>query len=118
MSCALAIRFPSKSIQLLKQRTAFLPILSAASLKSHWFRTELQKALDLEMRRSTTILLPIRVDDSVLSASDDLSLTLKNRLIADFSEWRSDAAYRTAFRTLALNLAVTAAEDKVSETEK
>jgi TIR domain/Predicted nucleotide-binding protein containing TIR-like domain len=109
---------PEQIDSALKATDRFLPILSARSLESHWFRTELQKALALETRRSTTILLPIRVDDWVLSASDELSLTLKNRLIADFSDWRSDAAYRTAFRTLALNLAVTAAVDKVSETEE
>jgi hypothetical protein len=92
-----------------------LPILSGASIRSPWFKTELQKALELEKRRATTVLLPIRVDDAVFSTPGDLWVELRDRLIADFRDWRTASSYRTAFRLLALDLAVSASEDRASE---
>jgi len=93
----------------------FLPILSSAAIHSPWCETELRKALELERRRAATIVLPIRVDDAVFSAQGGPWNELRNRLIADFRNWRSDVAYRTAFRHLALNLAVSASEDRTAE---
>jgi predicted nucleotide-binding protein len=93
----------------------FLPILSSASIHSRWFGTELRKALELERKRASMLLLPIRVDDAVFSVDGEPWMELRDRLIADFRDWRSDESYRTAFRRLALNLAVSASEDKASE---
>jgi predicted nucleotide-binding protein len=93
----------------------FLPILSSASIRSRWFGTELRKALELERQRATTVLVPIRVDNTIFSVQGDPWPVLHDRLIADFREWRSDSEYRKAFRRLALSLAVYASEDRVSE---
>jgi predicted nucleotide-binding protein len=93
----------------------FLPILSSASIRSPWFGTEIKKALELEKRRAATVLLPIRVDDAVFSASGDPWAELRDRLIADFRDWRTVSSYRTAFRRLALSLAVSASEDRSPE---
>jgi hypothetical protein len=96
----------------------FLPILSSAAIRSHWFALELRKALELERKRAVTLVLPIGIDDSVFSVDGGPWTDLRDRLIADFRDWRSDATYRTAFRHLALNLAVSASEDKKSETRQ
>jgi hypothetical protein len=90
----------------------FLAVFSAASLKSQWFRAELKQALELEAKRRTTVLVPIRIDDAILSALDDRWIELRDRLIADFRDWRSTVTYNRAFRQLALNLAASVAEDR------
>jgi predicted nucleotide-binding protein len=96
----------------------FLPILSTSSMRSRWFETELRKALELEQRRATSVLVPIRVDDTIFSVQGGPWLVLQDRLIADFRDWRSDLEYRKAFRHLALNLAVSASEERASEAHR
>lgn len=90
----------------------FLAVFSAASLASEWFKAELRQALELEAKRSTTVLVPVRIDDTVLSAQGQPWLEMRDRLIADFRDWRNESAYNKAFRRLALNLASSASEDR------
>jgi TIR domain-containing protein len=92
----------------------FLAIFSNASLRSRWFESELRQALELEAERSTTVLIPIRVDNAVFSADGPLWVEMRDRLIVDFRDWRFENAYNKSFRQLALNLASSVSEDRAS----
>ena len=92
----------------------FLAIFSKTSMQSQWFRAELRQALELEVTRRTTVLIPIGIDDAMLSAVDAPWIELRDRLIADFRDWQSKASYNRAFRSLALNLVASVAQDRAS----
>jgi hypothetical protein len=57
----------------------FLPILSRNAIRSPWFGRELEKALELERKRSSTVLIPIRIDDAVLSIPEHPWVDLRDR---------------------------------------
>jgi hypothetical protein len=90
----------------------FLAIFSEASLRSPWFKTELRQALELEEQRSRTVLIPIRIDDAVFSTDAEPWMQMRDRLIADFRNWRSADVYNKAFRNLSHNLAASVSEDR------
>jgi TIR domain/Predicted nucleotide-binding protein containing TIR-like domain len=92
----------------------FLAIVSKASVRSPWFQLELRQALELEAKRSTTVLIPIRIDDAVFAADGQLWVDMRDRLIADFRDWQSENGYNKAFRQLALNLSTSVSEDRAS----
>jgi hypothetical protein len=52
-------------------------------------------------RRRTQVLLPIRLDDSVMRAQEAWALKLRDQLnIGDFRHWRAPGAYETEFKEL------------------
>jgi hypothetical protein len=90
----------------------FIPVCSQTSLQSRWFELELRTALDIEAKRSKTVVMPIRIDDFVLSTEKRPWVELSDRLIGDFRDWRSGPAYNRAFRQLALDLAASVSQDR------
>jgi hypothetical protein len=90
-----------------------LLVLSAESIKSRWVRKEIELALEKEPKSNKTILFPIRIDDAVMNADDELSRSLVNtKHIGDFTAWRDSDSYKRAFSRLVKDLTVTAAAEQ------
>src|SRR5208282_5493394 len=72
-------------------------VLSRNSTKSDWVENELEMARRKEIDESRDVLCPIAIDDSwktkmnVTEPNRALWLTLKQKLVIDFSKWRSKA---------------------------
>jgi TIR domain len=76
-------------------------VLSKPSLKSQWVEDEVLKAYAEERRRSRRVLLPVRLDDTVMRTREAWALKLRDqRNIGDFKRWRSPTVYRQAFDRL------------------
>ena len=85
-----------------------LLILSEHSVGSQWVEDEVELALDREHTEDSTILFPIRLDDSVLDIDKGWASTIKRtRHIGDFCKWNDDAAYQLAFERLLRDLKAT-----------
>lgn len=84
-------------------------VLSHSSTKSSWVRHEMRLAMELERQRSTAFLVPVRLDDSVLEASDPDSIEIQKRQIADFRNWRDPSGYKEAFSHLVRSLMISRA---------
>jgi hypothetical protein len=86
----------------IREHTKMVVILSRAAFASEWVRFEVEIALQEEKRNSSKkVLLPIRIDDSVESATVDWVRSIRGaRHIADFRGWSSDERYRRAVRLL------------------
>jgi hypothetical protein len=90
-----------------------LLILSEASVNSAWVRREIDVTLRKESQGSKTILFPIRIDDTVMKATDESSTTLvRLKHIGDFTEWTVPDGYRRAFSRLVKDLTVSAAAEQ------
>jgi|GEM_PF-378698 len=80
-------------------------VLSRNSTKSDWVENELEMARRKEIDESRDVLCPIAIDDSwktkmnVTEPNRALWLTLKQKLVIDFSKWRSKA-FEPAFEKL------------------
>lgn len=76
-------------------------VLSKSSLKSQWVEDEVLKAYAEERRRSKRVLLPVRLDDTVMRTREAWALKLRDQLnIGDFKTWRSSGPYKKAFNRL------------------
>lgn len=84
-------------------------VLSQASLQSRWVRDELQRVLDLESKRHSPFLIPLRLDNAVLESSDTITPELAKRQIADFRHWTEPEEYNQAFSHLIRSLMVSRA---------
>jgi uncharacterized protein YjbI with pentapeptide repeats len=82
-----------------------LVILSENAIKSEWVGDEVEAALEEENTSCRTILLPIRLDDTVMKIRDGWAAKIKRtRHIGDFSNWKDRARYQKAFDTLLKDL--------------
>lgn len=82
--------------------------LSGASLNSRAVGIEVAKAIDLEAARGTSVLYPIRLDDSIFTASESAwTGLLLGRQVADFTGWQDKDNYRRAFARLYRDLITT-----------
>ncbi len=76
-------------------------VLSKSSLKSRWVEDEVLKAYAEERKRNKRVLLPIRVDDTVMRTREAWALKLRDQLnIGNFKTWRSSGPYKKAFNGL------------------
>lgn len=87
-------------------------VLSQASIGSKWVLREARHALDLERRRKTPFLIPLRLDDAIFSSSNPESAELLTRQIADFRNWRDEKSYKDAFSQLVRSLMVSRGVEK------
>src|SRR5262245_34204982 len=82
----------------ISEHERFVLVLSAASIRSHWVRDEVEKAFERERRDGTTIVIPITLDDAVFNTDESWACALKNaRHIGDFRHL-ADAAYQASLR--------------------
>jgi uncharacterized protein YjbI with pentapeptide repeats len=76
-------------------------ILSEESIQNEWIGEEVEAALEEEGLRNRLVVLPIRLDDAVMNASDDWAAHLKRiRRIGDFRQWKNHDQYQKAFEHL------------------
>jgi uncharacterized protein YjbI with pentapeptide repeats len=76
-------------------------VLSEESISSKWVGAEAEAALEREGRENVSILVPIRLDDTVLETKIGWASHLRQtRQIGDFRGWKSDDQYKSAFARL------------------
>lgn len=92
----------------IRLRDKVLLILSEQSVRSLWIEREVEAALDEERIRGKTVLLPIRLDDSVMESQHGWASKLRTRQMADFRNWKDYTNYKRAFARLARDLAISA----------
>ena len=74
-----------------------LLILSKASVASQWVEQEVETALARERQQGTTILFPIRIDNTVMTLEMGWPALIRNtRNIGDFQRWKTHDVYQTA----------------------
>lgn len=87
----------------IRLRDKLLVILSEASVGSDWVEDEVTKAYAEERLRKTTVLFPIRIDESVMTTRKPWASKLRARHIGDFREW-SIPQYQVNFQKLLRDL--------------
>jgi len=82
-----------------------LLILSENSIASSWVEEEVEAALERERLQNRLVLFPIRLDDSVMMATQAWAASLRRaRHIGDFHNWKDHDAYQKAFQRLLRDL--------------
>ncbi len=93
-----------------------LLILSEASVNSEWVKREIDITLSKESHSNKTVLFPIRIDNAVMNATDEASITLvQSKHIGDFTKWSVLKYYRYAFTRLVMDLTTCAAAEEDRE---
>ncbi len=79
-------------------REKLVVVLSQAALESEWIEGEIATAFAEEHRWKQTVIFPIRIDDAVMESDESWAAKLRaDRSIGDFTNWKNDDAYKTAF---------------------
>jgi hypothetical protein len=82
-----------------------LLILSRHSVASQWVEQEVETALARERQQGTTILFPVRIDNTVMALETGWPALIRNtRNIGDFRRWKTHDAYHKAFDRLLRDL--------------
>jgi TIR domain/Pentapeptide repeats (8 copies) len=94
-----------------------LLVLSKTSVASQWVEQEVETALARERQQGTTILFPVRIDDTVMTLETGWPALIRNtRNIGNFRRWKTHDVYQQAFDRLLRDLKAaksTLAEDTV-----
>ena len=91
-----------------------LLVLSQTSVVSPWVQQEVETAMEQESKRGTTILFPVRIDNTVMTIETGWpALIRRTRHIGDFQGWETHGVYQQAFERLLRDL--TAAERQPGE---
>lgn len=78
----------------IRLRDKVLLVLSQAAIDSDWVEDEVNKAYAEERERKTTVLFPIRIDDSVMTTKEPWARKLRDqRNIGDFLRWNEPGEY-------------------------
>ncbi|PWU10755.1 MAG: hypothetical protein C5B51_03775 [Terriglobia bacterium] len=76
-------------------------VLSAHAIASTWVEDEVETAFERERLTKSTILIPIRLDEEVLTTDAAWAANIRRqRNIGDFTDWENPAAYATALTRL------------------
>jgi hypothetical protein len=82
-----------------------LLVLSKASVASQWVEQEVETALEREREQGTTVLFPVRIDDTVMTLKTGWpALIHRTRHIGDFRRWKTHDVYQQAFERLLRDL--------------
>lgn len=84
----------------IRRRDKVILILSERSLASDWVEDEVTKAFEEERVRKTTVLCPVRLDDSVMTSQEAWAAKLRGRHIGDFRRWKSEKLFAEEFGKL------------------
>jgi hypothetical protein len=91
--------------QLIDEHDKVLLILSRRSLGSARVEREVEKVFEMEVERRRAILMPIKLDNAVMSQPAGWGAHLRRgRTIGDFRKWRDSAQYRDALAFLLRDL--------------
>jgi uncharacterized protein YjbI with pentapeptide repeats len=78
----------------IRLRDKVLLVLSQAAIDSDWVEDEVNTAYAEERERKTTVLFPIRIDDSVMTTKEPWARKLRDqRNIGDFLRWNEPGEY-------------------------
>lgn len=78
-----------------------LLIISESSIASRWVMFEVKTALEKEHElKDQTVIIPIRVDNAVMTSISGWPATILRRYIGDFCTWQDPQAYKQAFERL------------------
>jgi uncharacterized protein YjbI with pentapeptide repeats len=93
----------------IRLRDKLLVILSAASIASDWVEDEVNKAYAEERERKETVLFSIRIDDTVMIATEPWARKLRDqRHIGDFRQWNEPVEYQKSLARLLRDLKASA----------
>jgi hypothetical protein len=82
-----------------------LLVLSKTSVASQWVEQEVETALARERQQGTTILFPVRIDNTVMTLETGWPALIRNtRNIGDFRRWKTHDVYQQAFDRLLRDL--------------
>ena len=82
-----------------------LLVLSKTSVESQWVEQEVETALARERQQKTTILFPVRIDDTVMTLEAGWPALIRNtRNIGNFQGWETHGVYQKAFDRLLRDL--------------
>jgi hypothetical protein len=83
----------------------YILVLSQHSVQADWVFQEVIDALAIEREQRSQMLIPVRLDETILQSSDDWAKEFRRtRNIGTFTCWKDDAAYQRAFNRLLENL--------------
>jgi uncharacterized protein YjbI with pentapeptide repeats len=95
----------------IRLRDKLLVILSEASIASDWVEDEVSKAYAEERERKQTILLPIRIDDALMTTQEAWARKLLDqRNIGDFRLWEKPVEYQRSLERLLRDMKTSAGE--------
>lgn len=69
-------------------------ILSKNSIQSEWVEDEITAAFENERNLGKEILIPVRIDDEVMTSKEAWASKVRARNIADFTNWNEEAVFR------------------------
>jgi hypothetical protein len=82
-----------------------LLVLSKTSVASPWVEQEVETAIEQESKRGTTVLFPVRIDNTVMTLETGWpALIRRTRHIGDFRRWKTHDVYQKAFNRLLRDL--------------
>jgi hypothetical protein len=92
-----------------------LLVLSKTSVESQWVEQEVETALARERQQGTTILFPVRIDNTVMTLETGWPALIRNtRNIGDFRRWKTHDVYLKALARLLRDLTATAQKPDAS----
>jgi uncharacterized protein YjbI with pentapeptide repeats len=82
-----------------------LLVLSKTSVASQWVEQEVETALARERQQGTTVLFPVRIDNTVMTLETGWPALIRNtRHIGDFQGWETHSVYQKVFDQLLRDL--------------
>jgi hypothetical protein len=82
-----------------------LLVLSKTSVASPWVEQEVETAIRQESLRDTTVLFPVRIDNTVMTLETGWPALIRStRHIGDFRRWKTHEVYQKAFDRLLRDL--------------
>jgi len=85
-----------------------LLVLSEDSINSQWVEAEVEAALEKEKKQNSTVLFPIKIDDSIMDIDKGWASLIRRTIhIGDFTKWKTHDDYQEAFERLLKDLKLT-----------
>ncbi len=88
----------------IRRQDKLLLILSENSVRTPWIQHEVEHALHLEQERGESVLVPIRLDDAVLTNEAAWAGKIRERQVRFFENWEDANAYQTQISDLLTEL--------------
>lgn len=96
----------------IRKHDKLLLILSQGSISSRWVEQEVETALAKENEGAQTIIIPIRIDDTILQNNIGWPAYIKNtRNIGNFRNWKDPESYEKSLERLVQTLKIEDSKD-------
>lgn len=98
-------KFPASITEAVQSREKVVVVLSSSSLASTWVEKEVELARQRESHGKREVLVPIRLDSAVLSATVVWAAGLRKRgIIRNFQNWQQPSTYQKLLKNLLSDL--------------